>query len=253
MNLSQDLQLYFPNEEQSQQFHDFFDIKEKPSKIETQFYKKTEKYLKYISWLPGLRMVWVGNTIAMNCSKKSSDIDLYIVTSPKRMWIIRICVTFIFQILWVRKTVHRHAGRFCLSFFSTTEALNFWEFKIDNDIYLYFWIVYFKPILNKNNTYEKFIDQNTSWADLSIYDNIIQENKKYILYNQQGAERNIFSKIWNICESCIKYLFLPKTLKHYEKIWKPYWVIINNNMLKFHNWDIRKEISQKFHKKNPAT
>jgi hypothetical protein len=61
----------------------------------------------------------------MNCSKSSSDIDLYIVTTPKRMWLVRIFVTFIFQILLVRKDDKHHAGRFCLSFFSTTDALDF--------------------------------------------------------------------------------------------------------------------------------
>ena len=45
-----------------------------------------------------------------------------------------------------------------------------------------------------------------------------------------------------IINNILKKIFLPKTLKHYEKIWKPYGVIINDNLLKFHNWDIRKKV-----------
>jgi hypothetical protein len=39
-------------------------------------------------------------------------------------------------------------------------------------------------------------------------------------------------------------LFLPKTLKHYNSIWKPYWIIINDEVLKFHNNDLRKKIKK---------
>jgi hypothetical protein len=35
---------------------------------------------------------------------------------------------------------------------------------------------------------------------------------------------------------------LPKTIKNYKKLWKPYGIIINDNMLKFHNNDVRKKI-----------
>jgi hypothetical protein len=48
---------------------------------------------------------------------------------------------------------------------------------------LYFWTVYFKPILDYNNTYSNFIKSNEKWADFSEYENIIEENKKYIKYS----------------------------------------------------------------------
>ena len=48
-----------------------------------------------------------------------------------------------------------------------------------------------------------------------------------------------------IINNLFKKIFLPKTLNHYEKIWKPYGVIINDSLLKFHNWDIRKQIRKK--------
>jgi hypothetical protein len=94
----------------------------------------------------------------------------------------------------VRKTPQHHAGRFCLSFFSTTDALDFCKFRISNDIYLFFWILYFKPILDINNTYSDFLNANKSWANFSKYPKIIQENKKYIKYSKNISGRNIFSK-----------------------------------------------------------
>lgn len=52
-----------------------------------------------------------------------------------------------------------------------------------------------------------------------------------------------FDFLWIINE-ILKSIFLPKTIKHYNSLNRPYWVIINDNLLKFHNWDIRKQIKK---------
>lgn len=227
-------------------FDKLLNNKSEESKIEKSFYRKTEKYLKFIKWIPWIKMVWIGNSISMNSASKDSDIDLLIVSDKNKMWLVRILVTLIFQILWVRKNDKHHAGRFCLSFFCTVDWLDFSKFALKKDPYLYFWILYFKPILDFWNTYDLFIEKNKSWADFWEFKEIIENNRKYIKYSKiplltrEGlgvALNNFFKKI-----------FLPKTLKHYNKIGKPYWIIINDNILKFHNWDIRKEIADKFKK-----
>lgn len=53
-----------------------------------------------------------------------------------------------------------------------------------------------------------------------------------------------FPNFLSLLNEILKNIFLPKTLKHYEKIGKPYGIIINDNMLKFHNNDIRKQIKK---------
>lgn len=227
-----------------EKFIKYFDIKEKPSDIEEEYYKKTIKYIKYIKWIPWLKMIWIWNSISMNCAKSSSDIDLYIVTSNNSMWFVRILITLIFEILWVRKTPKKHEWRFCLSFFSTINWMDFSSFKIENDIYLYFRIVYFKPILDYDNTYNLFLEKNSSWADFSEYEKIIDGNRKFIITSPQ-SKPFLQKENWVIqINECLKKLFLKKTIKHYNKIWKPYWIIINDDLLKFHNWDIREKIKE---------
>lgn len=229
-----------------EKFIKYFNIKSFPSKIEKNFYKKTEKYIKYLKWLPWIKMIWIGNSISMNCATINSDIDLYIVSDNNSMWLNRIIITFIFQILWVRKTDKNHKWRFCLSFFSTIDWMDFSSWKLNNDIYLYFWILYFKPILNNNNTYELFLEKN-NWADFNEYTQIIEDNKKYIKYSWKKRKTCVYIKFLN---NISKKIFLPKTLKHFEKIWKPYWILIKNNILKFHNWDIRQKIKEELIHKN---
>jgi len=60
--------------------------------------------------------------------------------------------------------------------------MNFNDWKIEDDIYLYFWIVYMKPILDYDNTYENFLKINNNWLEIDEYKDIIKENKKFIQY-----------------------------------------------------------------------
>ncbi len=224
-----------------QKIINYFHIKKDPGKRDIFFLHKTNKYIWYIKWIPWLKMIWIWNSISMNTSTEESDIDLFIITSKKRIWFVRLLITFIFTFLWVRKTSKHHAGRFCLSFFCTEKGMNFSNFVLKNDIYLYFWILYLKPILNYDNTYKKFIDSQ-DWAQFDEYAEIIEWNEKYIQYIWNSFWNN--SNLLNICNEILKKIFLPKTLKNYEKLNQPYGIIINEDILKFHNNDKRKEIQK---------
>jgi hypothetical protein len=62
--------------------------------------------------------------------------------------------------------------------------MDFRKWKIENDIYLYFWIVYMKPILDYDNTYEIFLKLNKEWLEIDEYKDIINNNKKFIQYKK---------------------------------------------------------------------
>ncbi len=218
-------------------FKKYFHIQDSPWYWDEKYLTKTQKYTKFFSKIPWILFIGVGNSTSMNAGKKESDIDLFIITKKNSMWFVRIVITFLTQFFWVRKTSKHHEARFCLSFFCEETHMNFSDFTVKNDIYLYFWIVYLKPILNYNWTYEKFVSSQT-WADFWEYQDQIQENKKYCIF-----EKNIWNKtpkMLTYINIVLKSIFLPKTLKTYETLKKPYGIIIQSNILKFHNHDIRK-------------
>ncbi len=235
------------SQKQQKTFKKLLNIKNFPSYWDSLYIKKATKYIKLIKWIPWLKMIWVWNSTSMNSWKQSSDIDLFIVTSENRLWLNRFLITIIFSFLWIKKTHKRHKWKLCLSFFVNEESLNFENIAIKNDIYLYFRILYFKPILNYDWTYEKFIEANSSWCNFEEQKSILYENEKYIKYRWNPCWDK--SQILDQLEKIIKKIWLPKTTKSYTKLGKPYWIIINDNMLKFHNNDKRKEIRNKVLKK----
>jgi len=97
--------------------------------------------------------------------------------------------------------------------------MNFKDFALENDIYLYFWIVYLKPILDFDNTFQTFINSQ-SWADFKDYKNLIEENKSFIKFSGKSFADKC--KILDLIDKILEKIFLPKTLKHYKKLAKPY-------------------------------
>ena len=208
--------------------------------LEKKYLTKTQKHIQKIKYIPWLRMIAIWNSIAMKSSHKDSDIDLFVVTEKNRLWIVRICITLYFSIIWLRKTWKQHSGAFCLSFFVTPENLDFSDIAIDNDIYLFYWILTLKPILDYNNTYNDFIEKNT-WGNFDDFSEYFKNSKEYISVTENKKQRH--SIFLNSINAILKKIFSPKTERSYQKLWKPFWVIISDNMLKFHNNDKRKYFS----------
>jgi len=195
-------------------------------------------------------MIAVGNSVAMNASHPESDIDLFVVTEIKRLWLVRILLTLSLQIMHARKTSKHHAGRFCLSFFCTTEALDFASFALKDDIYLYFRIVMLKPIINVEDTHAQFL-ASQSWADFSLYPDIQKLSTSFQLSLPSKKHTSpLTRKFFDTLDSICKFFFLPKTLHHAQRIGNPYGIIITKHMLKFHDDDQRKEISEKIRLKS---
>jgi len=204
--------------------------------------QKVQKYCSVFRYIPGLLLVWVGNSMAMNTANKNSDIDVFIITRKNALWFVRVIMTFIVMITGNRKTSKKHAGRICLSFFCTEDVLDFSNIAFDRDIYLYYWILTMKPILTRWDIYEKFMRSN-SWVDFWYNKNIHKHYNNFLKYKiTKGRETNSLIKY---TDNLFEKLLSGRSLKKYETLWQPEWIIINDDMLKFHNNDRRKYIRKK--------
>ncbi len=84
--------------------------------------------LRWITWIPFLRMVAVTNTLPMGLAKPESDIDLLIVGAAGRLWLVRLLVTAVTQLLGKRRHGQLITDRLCLSFYLNDTHLNLKEF-----------------------------------------------------------------------------------------------------------------------------
>lgn len=209
------------------------------------------------SFFPQIQMVALCNSRAMGEADENSDIDLFIITKKGNLWTARFTVTVLSSLLGIRRRnthwlekwspeyIKRTKNKFCLSFFISEEVLSLESIRLQpNDPYLHRWIYTLVPLVNKNATYEHFMESN--WVEPTY----LPVNPSWRLFFMTLG--NIFGFL-SIFESWIKKLWLPKTLRTYEKLGKPWWVVITDTMLKFHDNDQRKEHQDSFKKNRQSS
>ncbi len=57
-------------------------VKKTPNEREIELFHRTEKYIQKLTWIPGIEMIAVVNSLSMYATHEDSDIDLFIVTEP---------------------------------------------------------------------------------------------------------------------------------------------------------------------------
>jgi len=77
--------------------------------------KRIKKFTGGLRHLPFVRGVALGGSQALGLQKATSDIDLFIVTDSRFMWLARTFVTAYFQILGKRRHGMKITNRFCLN------------------------------------------------------------------------------------------------------------------------------------------
>jgi predicted nucleotidyltransferase len=199
---------------------------------------------------PQIQMIALCNSRAMGEENTNSDIDLFIIAKKGNLWTARFIVTAITSIFGVRRRnthrlqkgtpeyIRRTKDKFCLSFFITEEAMNFSSIRLQpDDPYMNNWIRTLSPLVNKHNTYNRFMEAN----------NLQIQSTKYKVHNEGFFD--ILSFVFcllSLLEEVIKYIWLPRTMKTYEMLGKPWWVVISDTMLKFHDNDQRKVYRERY-------
>lgn len=121
-------------------------MKSVPNEHEKVLTARAEYYVRKITWIPGLRMVAVVNSLSMNATHKDSDIDLFIIAAKHRIWLVRVFTTLTFWFYGVWRKGDDIAMNFCLSFFIEESAMDISRIAIEDDVYLYFWTYCMRPI-----------------------------------------------------------------------------------------------------------
>jgi len=135
-----------------------------------QKFKLARRAVRLFRLIPFVRMVAVSNIIGAHNLRDGSDIDLFIVTSPRRIWLTRLFCAGLAKILGWRPTREVKRNRICLSFYVGSDALDLSSLKLGpNDLYFNYWLAGLVPIYDRNNTYHHLIAAN-SWLKAGLPD-----------------------------------------------------------------------------------
>lgn len=207
---------------------------------------KYRAYLKLISLFPQIKLVGLSGSISMMNANIDDDIDLFIITSKNRLFTGRFIALFLAQILGLRRvwnleikekfqTSHyslipsHYANKVCLNLFFDERDLKIPKFK--QTLFVGHEVLQMKPVINKNNTYEKFLLSN-QWVKF-FFPNVSRFKSLKSNKTRSFISFNYFSDIF---ESFFKKLQMKLINNHKTT------ELITNSQLWFHPDDFEKRI-----------
>lgn len=216
------------------------------------------KTVKWWRWLTNLKMVAVCNNLAYSNADENSDLDVFIIAAAGKLWLTRLLITIIVQLLGRRRHGQKVANRICLSFYITDDSLNLQDITLRPDPYFYFWLATLSPVYD-DGIYEKFWQVN-GWVK-DFLPNIfirrlnfrrrVEANKIMKLdkkLNQKFDKILLGGRVGKCLEKIAKKIQLKKMAANFSSVanQNDTRVIISDTMLKFHEQDRRAEYCERW-------
>ena len=149
--------------------------------------------------VPWIKMIALSNIIGANNAKEGSDIDLFILTENKKIWLTRFFCLTILKLFGLRPTTEKQKDKICLSFFISEGAMDLKKLMLDasaqkeykkperldndktrpsfltrestgtvasdtryaiRDTYFIYWLACLVPIYDRDETYARLLGSN---------------------------------------------------------------------------------------------
>ncbi|HXS14675.1 MAG TPA: hypothetical protein VN711_00935 [Candidatus Saccharimonadales bacterium] len=197
---------------------------------------RAKKIARFLSFSPTVLMIGVSGSLAMENSNKDSDIDFFFITKDSTLWITRLFVVVVLHILGIQRKRNdtSREGAICTNMFLDETSLCLPSTK--QNIYTAHEVVQLKPLINKNHTYEDFMQQN-NWV------------KKYMVNSLDGIP--FFSSI--LAKKPIRILCMIESFLRNLQMWYMRQhittEIVGEHIAAFHPYDYEKIIINSFKKK----
>ena len=212
--------------------------------------KIAKKAAKKIMSIPFLRAIFVCNSVGARQADEDSDIDFFIVTDIKRVWIVRFFTNLILRLLGLRTYGKKNKNKICLSFFVDTNHLDLAPLRAtEQDIHFACWVQQMLPVYDPQNYYAQFLRAN-SWIKKFIpyMKTETVSASSYALPNSKIGLvwKKIWEKMWHGAYGDaiekqakeIQWLKMKPAIKEKSRH-NDNGVVISDAVLKFHENDTR--------------
>ncbi|MDD2758639.1 MAG: hypothetical protein PHD72_04750 [Patescibacteria group bacterium] len=222
--------------------------------------KIARQAVKKIRSVPFLRAVFVCNSVGSGLAETNSDVDFFIITAPRRIWLVRFFTNLILKFFGLRTYGQNSRDKICLSFFVDSEHLNLSPLKVEEeDVHFIYWLHQMIPVYDPENYYAKFLSAN-EWAKKYLPNVARKSSGAYLSAVKDSIIGSGWKKMWEkmwgggyggLLESQVKAV-QSQRLKAGVKTAaakRDNSVVISDAVLKFHENDTRKSIFENWKSK----
>ncbi len=226
-----------------------FDIRRERYLIANQKIQKTRRRLRWIQWLPSIRLICLANSIGTHNLRATSDSDLFVITKPHRLWLTKSFATSILSLLRIRPTPGHSIDRLCLSFLVSENNLNLENCRLPQDPYFTYWLTGLIPLYGDITVYQKLITANP-WLSTSLPNWSLATTGP--LHRFQSRTKNHFwaKNIFNQLEEYahkLHLVFMSDTIKNMAN--KNQQVLVTDDILKLHTIDRREYFNTEYNRR----
>jgi hypothetical protein len=205
--------------------------------------KFAKKIIQKISRIPTVYFIGISGALAMKNSDKNDDIDLFVITAKGSVWTTRLIMVTALMFLKVyrKRTEENVSNKICLNMLVDDSTLSF--SKNRQDLYTAHEIAQILPVINKNKTYERFINSNIWITD--FLPNAFSQKQRIPFVSKISFIDTIINRFLRIpiIEFLIRNIQFRYMKKHITK------ETILNNFLAFHPFDYKTYVLNNYKKK----
>lgn len=194
-------------------------------KISDSHLKEVRYFSKLFKIVPFLKMVGVSGSLSMKNSDKNDDIDLFVVTKRKRLYLSRLWLLFLLEVLGKRRKKGEKGEeivkKYCINILLDEDNLA----QKDNNIYIAHEVLQMMPLWERDEMYSKYLSAN-EWA-MKMLPNwitnfVINEKGKNKKSKRKANKTNLLNNVLNFLEYLAKsyQLKIMKKPKGKERIWE---------------------------------
>lgn len=124
------------------------------------YFKKAKILSQILKIIPWIKLVGISGGLALGNASKKDDIDLFIITSKKRLWVSRLLCLGLLSLTGQRRKVgetgRRIAGKLCINTLLEEDRLE----QSSKDIYLAHEVLQMKVLWQRDGIYSRYLEDN---------------------------------------------------------------------------------------------
>jgi len=192
-----------------------------------------DRAAKFIKLIPTVKFVGVTGSVAAGNAEKDDDIDFFIISASGWLWTTRLLVTLFLDLTGKRRRPEDKEAKdkICLNLFIDEAKLD----VFDHNLFTAYELFQLKPLVDKENTYQNFLNANSWFKD--YLPNVPKLSQKPKQYNNYMRSHKIVVK------------FLDGFLRRIQLWWmrnRQTTEITERYLIAFHPEDISQQVMIKY-------